>query len=158
MFLAVNKIRWRNGVVRVAILENRCIGLKSRGLQSPRMELSRSAHLGLEGLVLDREVRALRDQFVTLNFSKLLYNGSWLIAERHLYVVLFLDCFSIHFRPSSRWDSPDPKIASPQSHSESKGRQWDRPISSIQGQDDDTGPKLQHIYPIRRKREQHRRK
>ncbi len=54
------------------------------------MELLRSAHLDLEGLVLDREVRSLRDQFVTSNFSKLLYNGLWFSAERELYVVLFL--------------------------------------------------------------------
>lgn len=51
------------------------------------MELLRSAHLDLEGLVLDREVRSLRDQFVTTNFSKLLYNGLWFSAERELYVV-----------------------------------------------------------------------
>ena len=50
------------------------------------MELLRSAHLDLEGLVLDREVRSLRDQFVTSNFSKLLYNGLWFSAERELYV------------------------------------------------------------------------
>lgn len=57
------------------------------------MELLRSAHLDLEGLVLDREVRSLRDQFVTSNFSKLLYNGLWFSAERELYVVLILYSF-----------------------------------------------------------------
>lgn len=83
LFLAANKIGGRNGVGRVDIVENRFIGLKSRGCyESPGMELLRSAHLDLEGLVLDREVRALRDQFVTFNFSKLLYNGLWFSAER----------------------------------------------------------------------------
>ena len=42
----------------------------------------RSAHLDLEGLVLDREVRALRDQFVTFNYSKILYNGLYFSPER----------------------------------------------------------------------------
>lgn len=83
LFLAANKIGGRNGVGRVDIVENRFIGLKSRGCyESPGMELLRSAHLDLEGLVLDREVRALRDQFVSFNFSKLLYNGLWFSAER----------------------------------------------------------------------------
>ena len=87
IFLTANTIGGRNGVGRVDIVENRFIGLKSRGCyESPGMELLRSAHLDLEGLVLDREVRSLRDQFVSFNFSKLLYNGLWFTPERELYV------------------------------------------------------------------------
>jgi argininosuccinate synthase len=42
----------------------------------------RSAHIDLEGLVLDREVRPLRDQFVTFNYAKILYNSLYFSPER----------------------------------------------------------------------------
>ncbi len=51
---------------RIDIVENRFIGIKSRGCyDSPAMTILRWAHLDLEGLVLDGRVRSLRDQFVT---------------------------------------------------------------------------------------------
>ncbi|KAI9674688.1 MAG: argininosuccinate synthetase [Caeruleum heppii] len=71
LFLAVNAIARRHGVGRIDIVENRFIGLKSRGCyETPGLTCLRAAHIDLEGLVLDREVRALRDQFVTFNYSK----------------------------------------------------------------------------------------
>lgn len=76
LFLAVNAIAKRNGVGRIDILENRFIGIKSRGCyETPGLTCLRAAHIDLEGLTLDREVRALRDQFVTFNYSKIMYNG-----------------------------------------------------------------------------------
>jgi argininosuccinate synthase len=42
----------------------------------------RAAHIDIEGLVLDREVRALRDQFTTFNYAKILYNGLYFSPER----------------------------------------------------------------------------
>ena len=65
IFLTANTLARKHGVGRIDIVENRFIGLKSRDC----------AHVDLEGLTLDREVRALRDQFVTVNYSKILYNG-----------------------------------------------------------------------------------
>jgi argininosuccinate synthase len=51
------------------------VGLKSRGCyETPGLTCLRSAHIDLEGLVLDREVRALRDQFLTFNYAKILYS------------------------------------------------------------------------------------
>ncbi|MCJ1382174.1 argininosuccinate synthetase [Xylographa soralifera] len=83
LFLTANIIARRHGVGRVDIVENRFIGLKSRGCyETPGLTMLRSAHLDLEGLVLDREVRALRDQFVTFNYSKILYNGLYFSPER----------------------------------------------------------------------------
>ncbi|MCJ1284778.1 argininosuccinate synthetase [Xylographa opegraphella] len=83
LFLTANTIARRHGVGRVDIVENRFIGLKSRGCyETPGLTMLRSAHLDLEGLVLDREVRALRDQFVTFNYSKILYNGLYFSPER----------------------------------------------------------------------------
>lgn len=83
LFLEMNAIARRHGVGRVDIVENRFIGLKSRGCyETPGLTCLRSAHIDLEGLVLDREVRALRDQFVTFNYAKILYNGLYFSPER----------------------------------------------------------------------------
>ncbi|KAF1989506.1 argininosuccinate synthase [Aulographum hederae CBS 113979] len=82
LFLAANQIARRNGVGRIDIVENRFIGLKSRGCyETPGLTMLRSAHIDLEGLVLDREVRALRDSFITTNYSRILYNGVFFSPE-----------------------------------------------------------------------------
>lgn len=83
LFLTANAIARRNGVGRIDIVENRFIGLKSRGCyETPGLTMLRAAHVDIEGLVMDREVRALRDQFVTFNYAKLLYNGLYFSPER----------------------------------------------------------------------------
>jgi len=83
LFLTANAIARRHGVGRIDIVENRFIGLKSRGCyETPGLTILRSAHVDLEGLVLDKEIRALRDQFVTFNYSKILYNGLYFSPER----------------------------------------------------------------------------
>ncbi|KAG9234709.1 argininosuccinate synthase-like protein [Amylocarpus encephaloides] len=83
LFLEANAIARRHGVGRIDIVENRFIGLKSRGCyETPGLTCLRSAHIDLEGLVLDREIRALRDQFVTFNYAKILYNGLYFSPER----------------------------------------------------------------------------
>lgn len=83
LFLESNAIARRHGVGRIDIVENRFIGLKSRGCyETPGLTCLRAAHIDLEGLVLDREVRALRDQFVTFNYAKILYNGLYFSPER----------------------------------------------------------------------------
>jgi argininosuccinate synthase len=69
--LAVNAIARKHGVGRIDIVENRFIGLKSRGCyETPGLTCLRAAHIDLEGLTMDREVRALRDQFLTFNYAK----------------------------------------------------------------------------------------
>ncbi|AET40011.1 argininosuccinate synthase Ecym_5244 [Eremothecium cymbalariae DBVPG len=82
IFLTASKVARRNGVGRIDIVENRYINLKSRGCyeQAP-LTLLRRAHVDLEGLTLDKEVRHLRDQFVTPTYSRLLYNGSYFTPE-----------------------------------------------------------------------------
>lgn len=83
LFLTANAIARRHGVGRIDIVENRFIGIKSRGCyETPGLTALRSAHIDLEGLVMDREVRALRDSFITFNYSKLLYNGMYFSPER----------------------------------------------------------------------------
>lgn len=83
LFLTANAIARKHGVGRVDIVENRFIGLKSRGCyETPGLTMLRAAHIDIEGLVMDREVRALRDQFTTFNYAKILYNGLYFSPER----------------------------------------------------------------------------
>ncbi|KZT21189.1 argininosuccinate synthetase [Neolentinus lepideus HHB14362 ss-1] len=82
IFLELNRLGRKHGVGRIDIVENRFIGVKSRGCyESPGATILRAAHVDLEGLTLDRNVRALRDQFVTIELSKILYNGHFFTPE-----------------------------------------------------------------------------
>jgi argininosuccinate synthase len=77
----LNAIGMRHGVGRRDIVENRYVGMKSRGVyETPGGTILREAHLDIEGLTLDREVRKLRDQ-LSLKFSELAYNGYWFSPE-----------------------------------------------------------------------------
>ena len=83
LFTALNKLGFTHGIGRIDIVENRFIGLKSRGCyDSPAMTVLRLAHLDLEGLVMDTAVRNIRDQFVSHNWSYQLYNGMYFSPER----------------------------------------------------------------------------
>jgi len=83
IFLALNNIARKHGIGRIDIVENRFIGVKSRGCyESPGATILRAAHIDIEGLTLDRNVRALRDQFITVELSRILYNGYFFSPER----------------------------------------------------------------------------
>jgi argininosuccinate synthase len=76
IFLTANTLAHKQGICRIDIVENRFIGLDSRGCYgTPGLTLLHSAYIDLEGLTLDREIRALRDSFVTVKYFKILYNG-----------------------------------------------------------------------------------
>lgn len=78
LFLTFNKLARKHGVGRIDIVENRFIGVKSRGCyETPALTILRAAHIDLEGLTLDRDVRSTRDTFITPKFSELLYNGAY---------------------------------------------------------------------------------
>jgi len=82
-FLALNKLARKHGIGRIDIVENRFIGVKSRGCyESPGATILRAAHMDIEGLTLDRNVRRLRDQFITPSLSQILYNGHFFTPER----------------------------------------------------------------------------
>ena len=67
---------------RIDIVENRFIGIKSRGCyETPGGSILRAAHVDLEGLTLDREVRRLKNE-MSQKLSEILYNGFWFSAER----------------------------------------------------------------------------
>lgn len=82
IFLYLNQLARQNGIGRLDIVENRFIGIKSRGCyETPAGTILRVAHMDLEGLTLDRQVRNLRDQFVTPQYSNILYNGQYFSPE-----------------------------------------------------------------------------
>ncbi|KAL3302737.1 argininosuccinate synthase [Colletotrichum asianum] len=82
LFGLLNALGKEHGVGRIDIVENRFIGLKSRGCyDSPAMTILRLAHISIEGLVLDGAVRKLRDN-LSKQWSELLYNGMYFSPER----------------------------------------------------------------------------
>jgi argininosuccinate synthase len=77
----LNEIGGKNGVGRVDIVENRFVGIKSRGVyETPGGTILHAAHRAVESLTLDREVMHLRDTLIP-RFSELIYYGFWYSPE-----------------------------------------------------------------------------
>jgi len=77
----LNKLGGENGIGRIDLVENRFVGMKSRGVyETPGYTILRVAHLDLEGLTMDREVMHLRDM-LTPKISELMYYGFWFAPE-----------------------------------------------------------------------------
>lgn len=84
----LNEIGGRHGIGRVDVVENRYIGMKSRGVyETPGGTILFHAHKHLESITLDREVVHLRDSLVP-KFSELIYNGYWFSPEMEAMRVL----------------------------------------------------------------------
>ena len=80
----LNELGGRHGIGRVDLVENRYVGMKSRGVyETPGGTILRQAHLALESLCLDREVLRLRDNLVP-QYSELVYYGYWFSPEMEL--------------------------------------------------------------------------
>ena len=78
----LNKIGGRHGVGRVDMVENRFVGMKSRGVyETPGGSILHFAHRQMESLTMDREVMHLRDGLIP-KYSTLVYNGFWFAPER----------------------------------------------------------------------------
>ncbi len=78
----LNEVAGRHGVGRADIVENRFVGMKSRGCyETPGGTLLHLAHRAVESLTLDREVTHLRDQLVP-QYAEMVYNGFWYSPER----------------------------------------------------------------------------
>ena len=78
----LNKIAGRHGVGRIDIVENRYLGMKSRGVyETPGVTLAIHAHRAVESITLDREVQHLRDDLVP-RYASMVYNGLWYSPER----------------------------------------------------------------------------
>ncbi|CAK4114668.1 unnamed protein product [Aphanomyces euteiches] len=81
LFLELNRLAGKHGIGRIDIVENRFVGIKSRGVyETPGGTLLREAHLDLEGLCMDREVMKLRDS-LSVKFAEFCYNGFWFAPE-----------------------------------------------------------------------------
>src|SRR4030095_9870918 len=77
----LNKIAGAHGVGRVDCVENRFIGMKSRGVyETPGCTVLHLAHRAVESVAMDREVMHLRDGLIP-KFSSLIYNGFWFSPE-----------------------------------------------------------------------------
>ncbi|KAI1820029.1 argininosuccinate synthase [Xylaria intraflava] len=84
LFKALNDIAGRNGVGRVDIVESRATGLKSRGCyDSPALTVLRLAHIDIEGMVLDVNVKRVL-AYLGTSWSECLYNGVYFSPEREL--------------------------------------------------------------------------
>ena len=82
LLVALNEIGGRHGIGRVDIVENRFIGMKSRGVyETPGGTVLHHAHKAVESLTLDREVVHLRDELVP-RYAEMVYNGFWFSPER----------------------------------------------------------------------------
>ena len=78
----LNEIGGRHGVGRVDIVENRFVGMKSRGVyETPGGTILHHAHRAVESLTLDREVAHLRDE-LSNRYAEMVYNGFWYSPER----------------------------------------------------------------------------
>ncbi|HUY39497.1 MAG TPA: argininosuccinate synthase [Candidatus Binataceae bacterium] len=77
-----NTLAGRHGVGRVDLVENRYVGIKSRGVyESPGLTMLMHGHRAVEQLALDRETMHLRDSLVT-RYADMVYNGQWFAPER----------------------------------------------------------------------------
>ena len=84
LFEALNKVAGENGIGRLDLLENRFVGMKSRGVyETPGGTLLREAHMDLETLTMDREVMRIRDSLIP-QYALMVYNGFWFSPEREL--------------------------------------------------------------------------
>ena len=81
VLLYVNTLGGENGIGRMDMVENRYIGIKSRGVyETPGVTILRIAHQDIEGLAMDKEVMHLRDMLMP-KFAELIYNGYWFSPE-----------------------------------------------------------------------------
>lgn len=84
----LNRVAGANGVGRVDLVENRMVGMKSRGVyETPGMTVLHKTHRALESLTLDREVQHLKDDLAP-RIAELIYYGFWFAPEMELLLQL----------------------------------------------------------------------
>lgn len=80
----LNRIGGENGIGRLDIVENRYVGMKSRGCyETPGGTIMLKAHRAIESITLDREVAHLKDELMP-RYARLIYNGYWWSPEREM--------------------------------------------------------------------------
>jgi len=89
MLKYLNKVGAENAIGRVDLVENRYVGVKSRGIyETPGGTILWFAHRDLEGIAMDKEVMHLRDMLIP-KFSELIYNGLWFSPEMDFLMSAF---------------------------------------------------------------------
>src|SRR2546425_8155086 len=87
LLACLNRLGGEHGVGRVDLVENRYVGMKSRGVyETPGGTILHVAHRGLESLTMDREVLHLRDSLIP-RYAELIYYGYWYSPEREIIQV-----------------------------------------------------------------------
>jgi argininosuccinate synthase len=82
LLLKLNQLGGANGIGRADIVENRYVGMKSRGCyETPGGTILLKAHRAMESLTLDREAAHMKDELMP-RYAKLIYNGYWFAPER----------------------------------------------------------------------------
>lgn len=89
LFQYLNKVGAENGIGMLDIVENRYVGIKSRGVyETPGATILWAAHRDIEGIAMDKEVMHLRDSLVP-KFAELIYNGYWFSPEMDFLMSAF---------------------------------------------------------------------
>ena len=84
----LNELGGRHGIGRVDLVENRFVGMKSRGVyETPGGTILHAAHRGIESLTLDRGAAHLKDELMP-RYAELVYNGFWFSPEREMLQAL----------------------------------------------------------------------
>ncbi|MBU2341187.1 MAG: argininosuccinate synthase, partial [Alphaproteobacteria bacterium] len=84
LLTALNELGRRHGIGRLDLVENRFVGMKSRGMyETPGGEIYARAHRGIEQLTLDRGAAHLKDELMP-RYAELIYNGLWFSPEREM--------------------------------------------------------------------------
>jgi argininosuccinate synthase len=87
----LNELGYKHGIGRVDLMENRYVGMKSRGVyETPGGTIMEEAHRAVESITMDREVMHLRDSLVS-RYAEIIYNGYWFAPEREALQALIDD-------------------------------------------------------------------
>ncbi len=88
LLTALNKLGHDNGIGRLDLVENRFVGMKSRGMyETPGGTILLAAHRAIESITLDRGAAHLKDELMP-KYAELIYNGFWFSPEREMLQVL----------------------------------------------------------------------
>ncbi len=88
LFTALNELGRDNGIGRIDLVENRFVGMKSRGVyETPGGTILHAAHRAIESLTLDREAAHLKDSLMP-RYAELVYYGFWFAPEREMLQAL----------------------------------------------------------------------
>jgi argininosuccinate synthase len=88
LLTALNKLGHDNGIGRLDLVENRFVGMKSRGMyETPGGTILLLAHRAIESITLDRGAAHLKDELMP-KYAELIYNGFWFSPEREMLQVL----------------------------------------------------------------------